>query len=71
VTKYDFQVLVEVPSGSIPVETVDYTKNHNITLDPYTTKTIEFFFYFPTPGHFNVYPANVARFGNVVAVAKT
>lgn len=71
VTRFDFQVLVEVPSGSIPVETVDYTKNHNITLDPYTTRTIEFYFYFPADGKFTVYPANVARFGSVVAVAQS
>jgi len=47
ITKYDFQVLVEVPTGSIPVETGDYTKSYTITLEPYTTKTIEYFFYFP------------------------
>jgi len=64
-------VLVEVPSGSIPVETVDYTKHHNITLEPYTTRTIEFFFYFPAAGEFTVYPANVGRFDSVVAVAKS
>jgi hypothetical protein len=39
-------------------------------LDPYTTKTIEYFFYFPQPGNFDVYPANVARSGTVVALAK-
>lgn len=50
ITKYDFQVLVEVPEGSIPVNTIDYTKNYNITLDPYTTQKIEYFFYFPSVG---------------------
>jgi hypothetical protein len=62
---------VEVPSGSIPVDTIDYTKSHNIVLDPYTTKTFEYFFYFPSSGQYEVYPANVARFGTVVAVAHT
>jgi hypothetical protein len=62
--------LVEVPEGSIPVNTPDYTKSNSITLEPYTTKTFEFFFYFPRQGAFGVYPANVARSGTVVAVAK-
>lgn len=59
-----------MPEGSIPVETVDYTRNHNITLDPYTTTTIEYYFYFPKEGKFSVQPANVSRSGRVVAVAK-
>lgn len=70
VTKQDFQVLVEVPEGSIPVSTLDYTKSNSISLEPYTTKTFEYFFYFPRAGKFGVYPANVARSGTVVAVAK-
>jgi hypothetical protein len=39
-------------------------------LESFTTRTIDFFFYFPQGGQFKIYPANVARFGTVVAVAK-
>lgn len=70
ITGSDFQVLVEIPEGSIPVNTPEYTKSHTVFLDPYTTRTFEFFFYFPSPGDFSVYPANVGRSGTVVAVAK-
>jgi hypothetical protein len=59
-----------VPEGSIPVNTLDYTKSHSVALDPFTTRTLEYFFYFPSKGTYAVYPANVSRSGNVVAVAK-
>jgi len=70
VTRHEFQVLVEVPEGSIPVNSIDYTKSHTLVLESFTTKTIEYFFYFPTVGNFGIYPANVSRLGTVVAVAK-
>jgi hypothetical protein len=70
IQRQDFQVLVEIPEGAIPVNTPEYTKSHTITLDPYTTRTIECYFYFPLPGEFRVYPANVGRSGTIVAVAK-
>jgi len=46
--RHELQVLVEIPSGSIPVTTNDYTKTHNIILDPFSTKPIEYYFYFPS-----------------------
>lgn len=61
---------MEVPEGAIPVNTIDYTKSYTVSLDPYTTRTFEYFFYFPAQGSYGVYPANVARSGTVVAVAK-
>jgi hypothetical protein len=70
VTAFEFQVLVEVPVGAIPVITKEYTKSHTIALDPYVTRTFEYFFYFPQAGTFAVYPANVSKFGTVAAVAK-
>ncbi|CAD8142905.1 unnamed protein product [Paramecium octaurelia] len=69
-TRADYQVLVELPNGAIPVNTVFYTKSYTINCQPYTTQRIEYFFYFPKVGTFSVYPANVSRFGQVVCVAQ-
>ena len=94
----ELQVLVEIPSGSIPVTTNDYTRSYNVILDPYSTKLIEYFFYFPAvfstfhqkalsqhffylktifplndkkkTGNFDIYPANVGKSGQILAVAK-
>ncbi|KAL4490234.1 hypothetical protein ABPG72_004273 [Tetrahymena utriculariae] len=68
--RHELQVFVEIPSGSIPVYTSDYTKTHNIILEPFQTKPIEYFFYFPQAGHQDIYPANVAKSGQIVAFAK-
>ena len=65
------QVLVEVPEGSIPVQTQDYTKFHDLTIAAYATQTIEFFFYFPQVGKFRSNPPNVSKKGKVLAVAKS
>ena len=69
VTQQDYQVLVEIPEGSIPVNTVEYTKSHTITLGTFSTKRIEYYFYFPKEGNYSLYPANISRNGIVVAVA--
>ena len=69
-SRQQLQVLVEVPEGSIPVNSLDYTKSHNITLNAFTTQTIEFLFYFPQVGKFKVNPPNVSKRGKVVAVGK-
>ncbi|EAR85110.2 hypothetical protein TTHERM_00530680 (macronuclear) [Tetrahymena thermophila SB210] len=68
--RHELQVFVEIPSGSIPVFTSDYTKTHNIILEPFQTKPIEYFFYFPQAGNQDIYPANVAKSGQIVAFAK-
>ena len=70
IAEQEFQVLCEIPEGSIPVRTIDYTKSHTIRLSSYTTTQIEYFFYFPQVGNFQVYPANVAKDGVVFAIAK-
>lgn len=62
-------MLTEVPEGSIPVKNIDYTKSQPVNLSPYKTEIIEVFFYFPKMGNFSIYPANVAKDGQVYAVA--
>jgi hypothetical protein len=65
----EFQVLVEIPEGSLPVKTLEYTKSHSLVLDPYTTKSIEYFFYFPHQGKYKMQPTNISVNGLVVAKA--
>ena len=46
-----------------------YTKGHYVQLQPYSTTTYEYFFYFPQPGDFTHYPVHVARNGRMIASA--
>jgi len=64
------QILVEIPEGAIPVNSLDYTKTHNCLISAFTTHIIEFFFYFPEVGTFKVNPPSVSKLGKVVAVGK-
>ena len=52
------------------MNTIDATKSHTITLESFTTKTIEYYFYFPQQGAFRLLPANVSKDGKVLAVSK-
>lgn len=58
-----------MPEGSIPISTIEYTKTYTHKLDSYSTKIIEYYFYFPCVGDFGLYPANVSKNGEVLCVA--
>ena len=62
-------VLLQIPRGAIPVEKGFYTRTRPIALEPYSTTTFEFLFYFPVPGDYAHFPAHVSRRGELVAAA--
>jgi len=41
-----------------------------LQIPSFSTKTLDYFFYFPENGKFKIYPANVSRNGIVVGVSK-
>lgn len=53
-------VLMQIPLGAIPVQNGFYTDDRDVLLEPYTTRTIEFHFYFPFSGEFAQFPAHAA-----------
>ena len=63
-------MLIEVPNGSIPIRTLDYTKSETIKLNSYSTQTIDYYFYFPAPGVYKMYASNVSKNGVVMAIAE-
>ncbi len=40
-----------------------------MVISSYTTESFEYYFYFPTAGDFDIYPANAARNGRIVSTA--
>jgi len=64
----NFDVLVQVPKGSLPIGTSAYQKSRSIMLSSYSTTKFEYHFYFPSVGKFEHFPANVAI--NSIVVAK-
>ena len=66
----EVQVLIDLPSGSIPLKSHEYTRIENIQLKPYTTSCFESFFYFPQEGVYQVYPANACRSTEIIGKAE-
>ena len=64
------QVLLQIPMGAIPVSNGFYTRGVHVTLEPHATRTIEYFFYFPTVGTFPHYPVTLAQDDRVTGGAE-
>jgi hypothetical protein len=62
-------VMLQIPRGALPVQNGFFTKGQYLRLEPYSTATIEYYFYFPAEGEFAHYPAHVARNGKLLASA--
>jgi len=67
--KLEFDVLLQIPQGSLPLGSSPYQKSHSLSLNSYSTTKLEYMFYFPSPGKFIHFPANVSI--NSVVVAKS
>ena len=63
------QVLLQIPMGAMPVNNGFYTRGVYVALEPYSTQTQEYYFYFPTTGDFPHYPVTLARNDKVVGSA--
>jgi hypothetical protein len=65
----EFDLLVQIPQGALPLGSAPYQKSYSITLDQYKTNLRQYLFYFPTPGKFKHTPASVSIDSIVVAKA--
>jgi hypothetical protein len=65
----DFQILWQIPEGSLPLKNINYQRSQNMKLGSYSTTTFEYYFYFPQPGSFIQFPSNITIGDKVVAVA--
>ncbi|BBM86518.1 hypothetical protein [Candidatus Uabimicrobium amorphum] len=54
-------ILLQIPSGAMPVLNGFYTKSFYYELGAYTTHKMEYYFYFPVKGKFAHYPVHVAQ----------
>ncbi len=68
-SKKKVDVLLQIPSGAMPVSNGQYTRSKHLDLEPYHTQTLEYYFYFPAAGKYPHYPVQVAGNGEVLAFA--
>ncbi len=57
----DTNVLIQLPSGSVPLEANRMTDSKGIQLHPFSTEQIEVAFYFPHAGEFTAYGAVASK----------
>lgn len=62
-------VLLQIPAGALPVAGAIPTRTHRVELSPYATCSLEYAFYFPAPGTFAHYGAQITRADELVAAA--
>ena len=64
--------LLQIPRGALPVKGSKATDSRRLRVEPYTTQTLEYFFYFPAPAAEPLphYPVQVARDEQIVGGAK-
>ena len=69
----DLDLLLQIPQGALPVLKTRATASQHVLLEPYTTKTFEYYFYFPQVAagglKFAHYPVNTSVRGTAVAAA--
>ncbi len=69
------ELLLQIPQGALPVLGSKATASPRVRLEPYTTQTFEYFFYFPgatkEDEKFAHYPVHVSRAEQTVGAAKT
>ena len=65
-----FRVLVQVPEGAIPLQNGFYSESRPVQLQPYSTTTFDYYFYFPSAGEFAIYPVQVSNPKGHVAAAE-
>ncbi len=68
-TPQDIDLLIQIPAGAIPAAGSQETRTIQMDLNAFSTKTLEYYFYFPASGDFTHYPAHVSIETRVVAVA--
>jgi len=64
--QYEVEVLTQIPEGAIPVRKGHKTRNQIVTLEPFQTTVVPYYFYFPTAGTFCHWPAHVNMNGKVL-----
>ncbi|NQZ67090.1 MAG: hypothetical protein HRT89_03365, partial [Lentisphaeria bacterium] len=64
------ELLNQIPLASFPLNRSQKNMTHLMQLGPYTTRTLEYFFYFPLKGRFDHFPVHVSRNGKLLAYAK-
>jgi hypothetical protein len=68
-SRQKLSVLLQVPKGAVPVLNSKYTRSVPMNLNPFSTQTMEYHFYFPATGEYPHYSVHVAKSEKLIAFA--
>ena len=54
------ELLLQIPTGAVPLAKGFWTRGQSVALGPYSTRALEYAFYFPASGDFAHYPAHAS-----------
>jgi hypothetical protein len=66
---HKLELLLQIPRGAVPVSNGFATQDVHVHLPPYGTQSIQYAFYFPSPGSVTHFPVHVARHGELAVFA--
>jgi len=71
-TRQKLSVLLQIPRGALPASRSKATDSRRLALEPYSTQTVEYYFYFPEAAAQPLphYPVHVAHEEQIVGEAK-
>jgi hypothetical protein len=69
-TPQKLDVLLQIPRGSMPVLGTLATRSVHVQLQPYSTTTLEYYFYFPAAGDYLHFPVHVSKNQTLIAFAE-
>ncbi len=69
-TNLELQLLIDIPSGVIPLMSHEYVQILNATVNSFSTTSFKRHFYFPAEDTYKLYPANASRNNVVIEKAK-
>jgi hypothetical protein len=69
-TRRKVEVLIQIPRGAMPVGNGFVTRSMHQQLEAYSTQTLEYVFYFPSPGTFAHFPVHVAENQQIIATTE-
>ena len=66
--KIDFDIFIQIPEGSVPLNQTYYTQNHHISLNSFITSSYSTTFYFPNSGKYKQYHPIATKEGIVISI---
>lgn len=69
-TRIKVNLIIEIPEGSMPVDSLDVLQIKDFIIDQFQSQVVEYSFYFPKTGIFNLFSATVVSNGKIVSNSK-